>query len=341
MPVLASVTGLDIDGVVVRCLIVADLTDQRRGEQILAEAYAGLTDSARELEEAQRVGRIGSWYWDAASGRSALVTADVRDLRASTRTLTGDAFDAALAAASTPTTRGRPPAAHDRALVDRQPFTRRSSGWSCRAARCAYTVTRSEPVLDRRTTPGRAHGPARHHPGRHRPAARRGAVTMARQQLLRQKMELAEEHRVKETLQQAVLPSSLPTRQRVPAGRALHAGRAARAGRRRLVRRVPAARRHAGARRRRRRRPRPRGRRDHGPDAQRPARLRLLRRAPGRRPGAAQPARRRPVRGRIWPPPSRPARRRAAAPSAGPAPGIPRRWSSGPTARGCSRPPWG
>src|SRR6476661_8985050 len=33
VPVLASVTGLEIDDVVVRCLIVADLTDQRRGEE--------------------------------------------------------------------------------------------------------------------------------------------------------------------------------------------------------------------------------------------------------------------------------------------------------------------
>ena len=36
VPVLASVTGLDIEGVIVRCLIVADLTDQRRGEEELA-----------------------------------------------------------------------------------------------------------------------------------------------------------------------------------------------------------------------------------------------------------------------------------------------------------------
>ena len=67
MPVLASVTGLDIEGVIVRCLILADLTDRRRGEEELADAYAELSRSAHELEEAQRIGRIGSWFWNAAT----------------------------------------------------------------------------------------------------------------------------------------------------------------------------------------------------------------------------------------------------------------------------------
>ena len=50
VPVLASVTGLDIEGVIVRCLVLADLTDRRRGEEELAGAYAELSRSAHELE---------------------------------------------------------------------------------------------------------------------------------------------------------------------------------------------------------------------------------------------------------------------------------------------------
>ena len=120
-------TGLDIDGVVVRCLIVADLTDQRRGEQILAEAYAGLTDSARELEEAQRVGRIGSWFWDAASGQLRW-SPQMYAIMGIDPALTGDAFDAALAAALHPDDAPAAAAAQERALTDRLPFTVRAAG---------------------------------------------------------------------------------------------------------------------------------------------------------------------------------------------------------------------
>ena len=38
VPALASATGLDIDGVPVRCLIASDLTSRRRAEQQLADA---------------------------------------------------------------------------------------------------------------------------------------------------------------------------------------------------------------------------------------------------------------------------------------------------------------
>ena len=119
-----------------------------------------------------------------------------------------------------------------------------------------------------------------------------------------------------------------PDGPRVPAGGALPARRAAVAGRRRLVRRVPAARRHAGGRGRRRRGPRPRRRGDDGPDAQRAAGLRVLRGPAGCRPGPAQRAHRRAVRGRPGDGDLRPGGRRAIARSAGPAPGIPRPWSS-------------
>ncbi|MGB8651486.1 MAG: EAL domain-containing protein [Mycobacteriales bacterium] len=82
VPVLASVTGLDIEGAVVRCLVVADLTDRRVAEQQLADAHAALVKRAAllertnelleqangelvrtkaDLEDAQRVARVGSW----------------------------------------------------------------------------------------------------------------------------------------------------------------------------------------------------------------------------------------------------------------------------------------
>jgi hypothetical protein len=55
VPVLASVTGLEIDGAVVRCLIVADLTDQRRAAAAMSEARQQLLRKKLELEEEYRL----------------------------------------------------------------------------------------------------------------------------------------------------------------------------------------------------------------------------------------------------------------------------------------------
>ncbi len=55
VPVLASVTGLEIDGAVVRCLIVADLTDQRRAAAAVSEARQQLLRKKLELEEEHRL----------------------------------------------------------------------------------------------------------------------------------------------------------------------------------------------------------------------------------------------------------------------------------------------
>jgi diguanylate cyclase (GGDEF)-like protein/PAS domain S-box-containing protein len=84
VPALTSVTGLDIEGAVVRCLVVADLTDRRAAEAKLAAAHDALLRRAgelertntllakandrlgaakAELEDAQRVARVGSWVW--------------------------------------------------------------------------------------------------------------------------------------------------------------------------------------------------------------------------------------------------------------------------------------
>lgn len=50
VPVLASATGLDIDGVIVRCLVVTDLSEQKQTERDLAEAVTELASRASELE---------------------------------------------------------------------------------------------------------------------------------------------------------------------------------------------------------------------------------------------------------------------------------------------------
>lgn len=55
VPVLASVTGLEIDGVVVRCLIVADLTDQRRGAAAVSAAQRELLRQQVELAQEHRL----------------------------------------------------------------------------------------------------------------------------------------------------------------------------------------------------------------------------------------------------------------------------------------------
>jgi len=55
VPVLASVTGLEMEGAVVRCLIVADLTDQRRAAAAVSEARQQLLRKKLELEEEHRL----------------------------------------------------------------------------------------------------------------------------------------------------------------------------------------------------------------------------------------------------------------------------------------------
>jgi PAS domain S-box-containing protein len=55
VPVLASVTGLDIDGVMVRCLIVADLTDERRAAAAVSEARQQMLRQQLELQQEHRL----------------------------------------------------------------------------------------------------------------------------------------------------------------------------------------------------------------------------------------------------------------------------------------------
>jgi phosphoserine phosphatase RsbU/P len=206
VPVLASVTGLEIEGVVVRCLIVADLTDQRRGEQVLAEAYDGLTQSSRELEEAQRIGGIGSWHWDATTDEVEWSPQMYAILGVETGGVGMSLLGAQLGVAH-PEDAPLVTAARDQALLDHEPFTV--------AARVIHpsgdvrhTVTRAEVIVDEHGAVTGMRGTTQDVTEQRRAAA---AVSEAQKELLRQQMELAEEHRLTETMQRAVLPASLPT----------------------------------------------------------------------------------------------------------------------------------
>jgi PAS domain S-box-containing protein len=205
VPVLASVTGLDIEGVVVRCLIVADLTDQRRGEQELAGAYAELSRSANELEEAQRIGRIGSWFWSAGTDEVSWSPQMYRILGLDPASV-GATFEEALAAAAHPEDAPLASAARDQALADGQPFVVEQRILR-RGGDVRQTVTRGEVVYAPDGTVVGVRGTTQDVTEQRRAAS---AVLEARAALVRQTMELAEEHRVKESLQRAVLPARLP-----------------------------------------------------------------------------------------------------------------------------------
>lgn len=205
VPVLASVTGLEIEGVVVRCLIVADLTDQRRGEQVLAEANAGLTQSSRELEEAQRIGGIGSWHWDAASDVVEW-SPQMYAIHGVDAGRTGQGLREALATACHPEDEPLVSAACDEALTSHDSFT-----VAVRVIHAngdiRHTLTRAEVILDEVGAVTGMRGTTQDVTEQRRAAA---AVAAAHQKLLRQQMELAQEHRLMETLQRAVLPARLP-----------------------------------------------------------------------------------------------------------------------------------
>jgi sigma-B regulation protein RsbU (phosphoserine phosphatase) len=206
VPVLASVTGLDIEGVIVRCLILADLTDRRRGEEELADAYAELSRSAHELEEAQRIGRIGNWYWNAATDEISWSLQMFRIFGIDPSAI-GMTFLDALAARSHPEDAPLATAARDRAMADRLPFVVEQRVVHPDGD-VRQTVTRGEVVVDADDTVAGMRGTTQDVTEQRRAAT---AVLEARAELMRQTMELAEEHRVKESLQRAVLPARLPS----------------------------------------------------------------------------------------------------------------------------------
>ena len=206
VPVLASVTGLDIEGVIVRCLVLADLTDRRRGEEELAGAYAELSRSAHELEEAQRIGRIGSWFWNAATDEITC-SAQIFRILGIDPTSSGTMSRTTLAASFHPEDATLATTARERALVDRRPFVVEQRVVHADGD-VRQTVTRGEVVSDADGAVAGMRGTTQDVTEQRRAAT---AVLEARAALMRQTMELAEEHRVKESLQRAVLPARLPS----------------------------------------------------------------------------------------------------------------------------------
>lgn len=203
--VLASVTALEFEGVLVRCLVLTDLTARRRDEKALSDAYAEITISARELEEAQRIGRIGNWYWDAATDRVTWSSQmyQIFGLEQPADELT---FSAALAAVAHPEDAPRVAAARERALVDHQPFTVPQRVIH-HGGEIRHIITRGEVIVDADGVVTGMRGTAQDVTDVERAAAE---MLAAREELWRQSLQLATEHRIKESLQRAVLPVRLP-----------------------------------------------------------------------------------------------------------------------------------
>ena len=293
MPVLASVTGLDIEGVIVRCLILADLTDRRRGEEELAGAYAELSRSAHELEEAQRIGRIGSWFWNAATDEITCSTQIFRILGIDP-TSSGTMLRTTLAASFHPEDATLATTARERALADRRPFVVEQRVVHADGD-VRQTVTRGEVVSDADGAVAGMRGTTQDVTEQ-----RRAATAVARGP---RGADAPDDGAGRGAPGQGVAAAGGPAgpaalRRRGGARRPLPARRHAVTGRWRLVRRLLPARRQPGRRHGGRRRSRPGRRRHDGPGTQRPAGLRVQRRPPGRGPRAAQPADHRPGRQR-------------------------------------------
>jgi diguanylate cyclase (GGDEF)-like protein/PAS domain S-box-containing protein len=142
VPALVSVTGLDIEGVVVRCIVAADLTDRRVAEEQLAAAHAALVARAEllersnallartneelvaakaELEDAQHVARVGSWVWQSSS-EELTWSPEMFDIFAFDPARGPVSFREVLAARSQAEESARLLAAHREALRHRRPF---------------------------------------------------------------------------------------------------------------------------------------------------------------------------------------------------------------------------
>jgi PAS domain S-box-containing protein len=73
MPVLVAVSAFDLDGMLLRCLIITDLTAQRAEQARTAEAYQVLQEQSALLEQAQAALGLGWWIADLrADGRLAV-----------------------------------------------------------------------------------------------------------------------------------------------------------------------------------------------------------------------------------------------------------------------------
>jgi PAS domain S-box-containing protein len=64
VPVLLAVSGFDLDGMFLRCLVLTDLTAQRATESHMGEAHEALRERSAFLEQAQESVGLGWWVFD-------------------------------------------------------------------------------------------------------------------------------------------------------------------------------------------------------------------------------------------------------------------------------------
>src|ERR1700733_4420564 len=72
VPVLLAVSGFDLDGMLLRCLVLTDLTAQRAAEIEAAKAHEALREQNAFLEQAQESLGLGWWVLD--PGREVMLT---------------------------------------------------------------------------------------------------------------------------------------------------------------------------------------------------------------------------------------------------------------------------
>ena len=65
VPALLAVSGFDLDGMIVRCLVLSDLTEQRAAEAQMAQAHEELGEQSAFLEQARGSLGLGWWIVDA------------------------------------------------------------------------------------------------------------------------------------------------------------------------------------------------------------------------------------------------------------------------------------
>ena len=68
VPVLLAVSGFDLDGMLLRCLVLTDLSAQRAAEALSAAAHKALREQNAFLEQAQASAGLGWWVLDPHRG---------------------------------------------------------------------------------------------------------------------------------------------------------------------------------------------------------------------------------------------------------------------------------
>ena len=89
VPVLLAVSGFDLDGMLLRCLVLTDLSVQRAAEARAAEAHAALREQNAFLEQAQASAGLGWWKADPAPNGELAWSARAHQIFG----VTPDAFD--------------------------------------------------------------------------------------------------------------------------------------------------------------------------------------------------------------------------------------------------------